>query len=73
MRCIFDNPIQAKKESHPIYLFYNLVTADSSGKTVKGSRYYKSFFGNQEVLEMTEKANYNTRSEYLSSILFSKR
>ncbi|KAJ7838349.1 hypothetical protein B0H14DRAFT_2588571 [Mycena olivaceomarginata] len=43
-----------------IYLFYNEVKTDATGASVEGSRYYKSFFGNGAILEMTKGSNYNT-------------
>ncbi|KAJ6600739.1 hypothetical protein B0H10DRAFT_2230830 [Mycena sp. CBHHK59/15] len=49
---------KAGTRSQPIYLFYEEVTPDHAEPT---SLYYKSYFGNREVLEMTQSSNYNTR------------
>ncbi|KAJ7890218.1 hypothetical protein B0H13DRAFT_1887692 [Mycena leptocephala] len=55
-----------------IYLFYNEVKTDVTGASVEGSRYYKSFFGNGAILEMTKGSNYNTRSKFPSLACFKR-
>ncbi|KAJ7856390.1 hypothetical protein B0H14DRAFT_2578899 [Mycena olivaceomarginata] len=48
--------------SNPIYLFYESVTTDAQGKYTPGSKYWKSYFGEREIIEITEGANWNTRN-----------
>ncbi|KAJ7263030.1 hypothetical protein C8J57DRAFT_1231628 [Mycena rebaudengoi] len=45
-----------------IYYFYRrLAGTELPTNAVEGSRYYKSYFGNEEVVQMTQGSNYNTR------------
>ncbi|KAJ7888371.1 hypothetical protein B0H14DRAFT_2562342 [Mycena olivaceomarginata] len=48
--------------TNPIYLFYESVTTDAQGKYTPGSKYWKSYFGEREIVEITEGANWNTRN-----------
>jgi hypothetical protein len=40
------------------------VTTDAQGKRTPGSKYWKSYLGEREIIEITEGANYNTRSKW---------
>ncbi|KAJ7812154.1 hypothetical protein B0H14DRAFT_2605949 [Mycena olivaceomarginata] len=57
--------------SNPIYLFYESVTTDAQGKYTPGSKYWKSYFGEREIIEITEGANWNTRTPGPSQCRFS--
>ncbi|KAF7370018.1 Transposase-like protein [Mycena sanguinolenta] len=47
--------------SNKIYLFYERVTSGANGEVTQGSQYWKSCFGNHEIVEITAGANYNNR------------
>ncbi|KAJ7235766.1 hypothetical protein C8J57DRAFT_1248144 [Mycena rebaudengoi] len=47
--------------SNAIYIFYESVATDAQGKSTPGSKYWKSYFGEREIIEIMEGANWNTR------------